>query len=132
MLILFLGNILLLIVIGIPMETIHGPFRIGTVYSVGVIVGGVMAIIVTPYSSLIGSSGGCYALMFAFVADIVMNFDIMTTFGKVLRIAPMGVFVVMDFGLFIRREFFAANKTSISWAAHLGGKILTLKCMDNK
>ena len=100
---------------------VHGWIRIGTIWTMGVFVGGVVDLAVTPERALIGASGGCYALILAFTADIILNFDIMTTFGKMIRLAPISLYLVVDLGALIYRQVFSNEKDNISWAAHLGG-----------
>ena len=44
--------------LGIPLELVHGTIRVGIVYTVGVMVGGLTASIVDPNRFLLGCSGG--------------------------------------------------------------------------
>ena len=58
-----IGNVSFQLLIGIPLEYVHGSFRVGIFYCVGVIVGSMTALIVTPQSALVGASGGDFCLV---------------------------------------------------------------------
>ena len=48
--------------------------------------------------SLVGASGGVYSIVLAFLANIILNFDVMTVIGKIARIIPIAVFLCLDVG----------------------------------
>ncbi len=51
------------LVLGIPLEIVHGPFRISAVYFAGVLTGALATSVTDPNSFLAGASGGVYALL---------------------------------------------------------------------
>lgn len=118
------GNCLMQLLIGIPLEMVHGPLRVGLIYSIGVIVGGCTDLIVTPTIGLVGASGGVYALLTAFIANIVINFDVMTILGKIARLIPISVFLIADIAGAVQRSI-STTHDNVSWAAHLGGIVQT-------
>ena len=48
------------------------------IYFIGVIAGSLTATVVDPSKMLVGASGGDYALVFAFLANLILNWDSMT------------------------------------------------------
>mgnify|MGYP000157304603 CR=1 FL=1 len=72
-----IGNMIMQILIGSPLEYVHGTFRICVLYSVGVVVGSFTALIVTPNSRLVGASGGDFCLISAVIANVILNSDSM-------------------------------------------------------
>ena len=75
--------------------------------------------------SLVGASGGVYSIVLAFLANIILNFDVMTVIGKIARIIPIAVFLCLDVGAAVWRAQTSQNDP-ISWAAHLGGGLTGL------
>merc|ERR1712130_251993 len=96
-----LTNSLVLLVLGIPLELVHGPHRLIPIYSTGVVMGALVDLIFTPTRALVGASGGVYTLLTAHLANVVLNFDLMTTVGKI-----------------------SDAHDNISNAAHLGGSLV--------
>ena len=113
---------MVLLVLGVILELIHGPVRIAIIYTTGVITGGILALCVTPCQSLVGASGGCYALMASFIANGIMNMDVMDLMVKLLHFLPVSIFLLFDVGYTVYMEFNASGY-QVSWAAHLGGAI---------
>ncbi|CAG5102075.1 Oidioi.mRNA.OKI2018_I69.chr1.g132.t1.cds [Oikopleura dioica] len=117
-----IGNCVVLLILGLILELIHGPVRIAIIYTTGVITGGILALCVTPCQSLVGASGGCYALMASFIANGIMNMDVMDLLVKLLHFLPISIFMVFDVGYTVYMELHASGY-QVSWAAHLGGAI---------
>ena len=55
--------LLVQLVLGVPLEIYHGPFRIGAVYLAGVLSGALVTSVTDTNSFLAGASGGVYALL---------------------------------------------------------------------
>lgn len=68
------------LLLGIPLEIVHGPLRIGAIYFCGVISGSLLTSITDPEEFLAGASGGVYALMLAHLPTLIMNWREMKTF----------------------------------------------------
>ena len=84
------------------------------------VLGGAMDLLVTPNSYLVGASGGVYTILAAFLANLVLNWDKMSTFGKIVRLSPIGGYLAMDLTTTIIR-FMQEGTNGVSWSAHLGG-----------
>ena len=83
--------------------------------------GGMTALVATPQHSLVGASGGIYALIFAFAVNIGLNYDIMTRVGLILRSAIIFSLIAADLGTAIYRAGGIDQQSRISYAAHFGG-----------
>lgn len=65
-------NLLFQLLLGLPLELVHKWWRVGLVYTAGV-AGGSLAHSVTDYGvSLVGASGGCYAIIGAHLASVIL------------------------------------------------------------
>lgn len=65
-------NLIVQILLGIPLEMVHRWWRILFIYLAGVVSGSLFTSIVDPRVYLAGASGGCYALLSAHIATIIM------------------------------------------------------------
>ena len=65
----------------------------------------------------------------AFTANIVLNFDVMTMIGKVVRLIPVVAFLVVDIASAVWRATTDAHD-NVSWAAHLGGSTFFRKFIE--
>merc|ERR1712130_253011 len=118
-----LTNSLVLLVLEIPLELVHGPHRLIPIYSTGVVMGALVDLIFTPTRALVGASGGVYTLLTAHLANVVLNFDLMTTVGKIARIVPIVLLIAADIAMVVWRKISDAHD-NISNAAHLGGSLV--------
>lgn len=83
-------NLLVQLLVGLPLEMVHGSARIGTVYLAGVLAGSLGTSVFDADVYLVGASGGVYALLAAHLANVLINYNNMQ-FG-ILRL--IGVFFV--------------------------------------
>lgn len=65
-------NALLQLMIGVPLEMVHGVLRISLLYLAGVLAGSLTVSITDMRAPLVGGSGGVYALCSAHLANVVM------------------------------------------------------------
>ncbi|KAK2159861.1 hypothetical protein NP493_1683g00003 [Ridgeia piscesae] len=89
-----------------------------------------------PYTLLCGASGGCYALIGAHFAIVIMNWKEMTQNWQkgvmnVMCSAPMRLFlwsilVCFDIGMAVYNRYGPNNHMGVSYAAHVGGAIAGL------
>lgn len=65
-------NVVLQLLVGVPLEMVHGAARISFVYVAGVVAGSLAVSVADMRAPVVGSSGGVYALVSAHLANIVM------------------------------------------------------------
>lgn len=118
-----LFNLLVQLLVGLPLEMVHGSLRIGVVYMAGVLAGSLGTSVFDSDVSLVGASGGVYALLAAHLANVLLNFHHMQ-FGIVRLI---GIFFVasVDVGFAVYDRYAAVapdiQREPVSYAAHLMG-----------
>ncbi|CAH1389062.1 unnamed protein product [Nezara viridula] len=120
-----LFNLLVQVLVGLPLEMVHGSLRIGTVYMAGVLAGSLGTSVFDMDVYLVGASGGVYALLAAHLANVLLNYNNME-FGIVRLV---GIFVVAsaDVGFAIYDRY--ANEAAgppVSYVAHLTGALAGL------
>ncbi|CAL4114189.1 unnamed protein product, partial [Meganyctiphanes norvegica] len=118
-------NLIVQLIVGIPLEMVHGSARIGCVYQAGVVAGSLGTSVFDATVYLMGASGGVYALLAAHLANVLINYHNMH-FG-ILRL--LGVFIVAsaDVGFAIYDRY--AHETvglPVSYVAHLTGALAGL------
>ncbi|XP_022656448.1 uncharacterized protein LOC111272254 isoform X2 [Varroa jacobsoni] len=94
-------NIVIQLFVGLPLEMLHGSWRIGFVYIAAVIAGSVFCSVVDPTAFLVGASCPVYALLSAHLANILLNHDALSEFGLskfFLRITLVFLLSSIDFG----------------------------------
>ncbi|GAB6033655.1 hypothetical protein CHUAL_013717 [Chamberlinius hualienensis] len=120
-----LFNLLVQVLVGLPLEMVHGSLRIGTVYVAGVLAGSLGTSVFDTDVYLVGASGGVYALLAAHLANVLLNYNQME-FGLIRLI---GIFVVAsaDVGFAIYDRY-STNQldTPVSYVAHLTGALAGL------
>ncbi|ODN04614.1 Protein rhomboid, partial [Orchesella cincta] len=122
-------NLLVQLLVGLPLEMVHGSMRIGCVYMAGVLAGSLGTSVFDPDVYLVGASGGVYALLAAHLANVLLNYNNME-FGLVRL---LGVFLIasVDVGFAIYDRY-AANPLAsegsapVSYVAHLTGALAGL------
>lgn len=68
-------NGLLLALMGLPLEALHGTPRMALMFNIGVFGGACSCLVSAAHSPVVGMSGGCYALMGMHLADLVLNWS---------------------------------------------------------
>lgn len=68
-------NLIVQIIIGIPLEMVHGSSRIACIYMAGVLAGSLGTSIFDRNAFLVGSSGGVYGMLAAHLANIMLNYN---------------------------------------------------------
>ncbi|KAK2500164.1 hypothetical protein MC885_003491 [Smutsia gigantea] len=117
-----LGNLVMQLALGIPLEMVHKGLRVGLVYLAGVIAGSLASSIFDPLKYLVGASGGVYALMGGYFMNVLVNFREMIPAFGIVRLLIIILIIVSDVGFaFYRRFFVPANGSPVSFAAHLAG-----------
>ncbi|XP_068125112.1 rhomboid-related protein 2 isoform X2 [Hyperolius riggenbachi] len=100
-----IGNLTLQLLLGIPLELVHKGHRVGLVYLAGVIGGSLASSIFDPYVTLVGASGGVYALIGGYFMNVIVNFkDMVPVFG-IFRILVIVIIVGTDVGFALFRRY---------------------------
>lgn len=115
-----LSNVLLNLALGIPLEGIHGPLRLATMFNVGVFGGACCAMVSDVHTAVVGCSGGCYALLGIHTADLIMNWS-----EKKFRL-PTLLLLGTLVGIDVLAYAGSAGEDNKSHAAHVGGAIAGL------
>ncbi|XP_055336563.1 protein rhomboid-like [Paramacrobiotus metropolitanus] len=131
-------NIIIQIFVGLPLEMVHGNFRIGIIYLSGVLAGSLGTSVFDPDVYLVGASGGVYALLSAHLANILLN----RTQMELPLLRMIGVLLVASCVLGVAIwDRYAAEPTPmpISYIAHIMGTLsgicmglIVLKHFDQK
>ncbi|KAL7061123.1 hypothetical protein AAHC03_09087 [Spirometra sp. Aus1] len=127
-------NCLLQLVLGTLLELVHKFWRVGIVYLLGVLAGSLAHSVSDPFVALAGASGGCYALIGAHVASIIINWQTMQAGWlknpvNFLSSGAVRLFLIIllaggDTALAIYSRFSNPDQaTQIGFVAHLGGFI---------
>jgi len=117
------SNLLFQLTLGSLIESVHGTRDVIFIYCGGVVLGACTGLVLSPDKMTVGASGGDYALVFAYLANLIVNWDSMVgkTVWKWARLAFLVWFISMDIYNFV------ANKlNSVSIGGHLGGAIVGL------
>ncbi|EFO98611.1 hypothetical protein GCK72_009988 [Caenorhabditis remanei] len=116
-----LGNVIIQLLVGIPLEVAHKIWRIGPIYLLAVTAGSLLQYAIDPNSLLVGASAGVYALIFAHVANVILNWHEMPF--RWIRVLILAVFITFDFGGALYRRFYADQCDSVSHLAHIAGAV---------
>lgn len=68
-------NLLVQLLVGLPLEMVHGSSRIACIYFAGVLAGSLGTSIFDPEVYLVGASGGVYALLAAHLSNVMLNYS---------------------------------------------------------
>ncbi|KAL5292846.1 RHBDL3.2 family protein [Megaselia abdita] len=120
-------NVFVQIVVGAPLELVHGSIRIACIYLAGVVAGSLGTSVVDSEVFLVGASGGVYALLAANLADIMINFS--TVKFVTLKLLAILLFSSFDFAYAVYSNYCVASEsssTTISYIAHLTGALAGL------
>lgn len=116
-------NTLIQLAVGIPLETVHKFNPVFIVYMGGVLGGALGNSIADPHSYFAGASGGCYALIFAHLSNLIMNWGEMK--GPCFQLLTLLTFTTVDFGTAVYERHFKviglAYRTS--YGGHMAGAI---------
>jgi len=115
-----LTNLCMNLVLGIPLEGLHGSFRIAAMYNIGVFGGACCYWVADSRKSVVGMSGGCYALIGIHVAGLAMNWS-QTRFRK-----PVVLFLAILITLEVLAYHFSLGAANASHSAHIGGSVAGL------
>ncbi|PAA68889.1 hypothetical protein BOX15_Mlig016071g2, partial [Macrostomum lignano] len=119
------------LVLGTLLELVHKFWRVGLVYLLGVIAGSLASSCFDSRTYLAGASGGCYALIGAHFANVMMNWEEMqfdwlkspiSFIGSgVVRLSILLLLAGGDTGLAVYSRYTSEKDSRTSFAAHGGG-----------
>mmetsp|Transcript_87092 Transcript_87092/g.244301 ORF Transcript_87092/g.244301 Transcript_87092/m.244301 type:complete len:650 (-) Transcript_87092:157-2106(-) len=110
-------NVILTIVLGIPLEGLHGTRRMFLFFNAGVIGGALCNFFTALRHPVVGMSGGCYALFGLHFSSLVMNWQE----GR-FRTPAMLMLLTLAAADILSIQFGMVEE-AVSHAAHLGGVI---------
>ncbi|KAM4594325.1 rhomboid-related protein 3 isoform 4-T4 [Fundulus diaphanus] len=122
-------NMAMQLLVGVPLEMVHGALRIGLIYVCGVLAGSLAVSVTDMMAPVVGSSGGVYALVSAHLANVVMNWSGMKCQFKLFRMAMALVCMSVEFGRAVWLRFYPPAFPPCpnpSFVAHLGGVLVGL------
>ena len=117
-------NLLFQLAVGIPLEMVHKFNPIFIIYTGGIIAGALGNSIADPHSYLAGASSGCYALIAAHIANLLINWHEIR--GAFCRLITLLVFTGFDLGSAIYERHFKLDVSmayKISYGGHLAGAL---------
>jgi len=106
-------NCLMNVMLGIPLEGLHGSLRMLVMFNAGVLGGALAYMVHDAHTAVSGMSGGCYALIGMHLADLTINWS-QNKFRK-----PTAALLLVLIGVELLTYGF--GKGSTSHAAHFGG-----------
>mmetsp|Transcript_56560 Transcript_56560/g.143090 ORF Transcript_56560/g.143090 Transcript_56560/m.143090 type:complete len:439 (+) Transcript_56560:160-1476(+) len=112
-----LMNVFLCVMLGIPLEGLHGHWRTAVMFNVGVLGGALCYMLTDAHTAVVGCSGGCYALIGIHFADLIMNWR-----QKKFRI-PTIIFLVLLVSVDVFSYVMSLSEENSSHAAHIGGAV---------
>eukprot|EP00471_Norrisiella_sphaerica_P007628 CAMPEP_0184493242 /NCGR_PEP_ID=MMETSP0113_2-20130426/25495_1 /TAXON_ID=91329 /ORGANISM="Norrisiella sphaerica, Strain BC52" /LENGTH=468 /DNA_ID=CAMNT_0026878443 /DNA_START=194 /DNA_END=1600 /DNA_ORIENTATION=+ len=118
-----IANLFLQIIVGIPLEMVHGPWRPFLLYILGGLAGSLCVSMFDEYTNIVGASAGCYALVGAHVANIINYWSIMPY--AMVRLVLFLLIFFIDIGISAYRKY-ALDERSVSYTSHLGGAAMGL------
>ncbi|XP_043567991.1 rhomboid-related protein 1 isoform X1 [Chiloscyllium plagiosum] len=120
-------NAFLQLMIGVPLEMVHGIMRIGLLYLAGVLAGSLTVSVTDMRAPVVGASGGVYALCSAHLANVVMNWAGMRCPYKLLRMILALVCMSSEVGRAVWLRFsppLPSSGPQPSFMAHLAGAVV--------
>lgn len=116
-----LTNLCVQMFVGLPLEMVHGSWRVGCIYMSGVLAGSLSTSVFAPEVSLIGASGGAYALLTAHLANVMLNYRSM----RCGWVKILGVIVIAssDVGRAIFNRYIEPDGFPVSYLSHIAGAL---------
>mmetsp|Transcript_64646 Transcript_64646/g.169252 ORF Transcript_64646/g.169252 Transcript_64646/m.169252 type:complete len:427 (+) Transcript_64646:97-1377(+) len=112
-----LMNCFLNVMLGVPLEGLHGTFKLFVMFNIGVFGGACCFFFNDSHTAVVGMSGGCYALIGMHVGNVVMNWD-QLKFRK-----PILLFLCLLVACDVLSYVLALGAENASHSAHIGGAV---------
>jgi len=118
-------NILVQLVLGIPLEMVHGAWRVCAVYISGILAGSLWTSVLKPGVFLSGASGGVYALIMGHLGTVIMNHREMSY--PWWRVAVVSITALTDACVYVYETAVLGQPSKpISYPAHIAGAVAGL------
>jgi len=115
-------NVMLLVLLGIPLEGLHGFWKTCLFFNFGVLSGACCYFVNDAHTRVVGCSAGCYALLLMHVVDLSLNWC-----EKKYRIATLTLWLLMV-GTELAVMFFTVGSDEVSHSVRFGGSIAGIIC----
>jgi len=116
-------NCLMNVILGIPLEKLHGTLKMAVMYNIGVFGGACCYFVTDARHFIVGMSGGCYALIGIHLAYTIINWH-QKKYRKLIVAFLIFLFVVDLVNYYGATK--NDNETKVSHSAHAGGYIAGL------
>ncbi|XP_057657115.1 protein rhomboid-like [Diorhabda carinulata] len=116
-------NLVVQLLVGLPLEMVHGSGRVALIYMAGVVAGSLGTSVFDNDVYLVGASGGVYALLAAHLANVLLNYNNMQC--GILRLFGIFAIASCDVGYAIYSRYDAMG-LPVSYVAHLTGALAGL------
>lgn len=115
-------NTLVQVLVGVPLEMVHGSSRVGCLYLAGVLAGSLGTSVFDSEVYLVGASGGVYALLAAHLANVLINYNVMQF--PILRLLAVAFIATTDM-FFALYDYLTGVMVGlpVSYIAHLTGAL---------
>ncbi|OQR73567.1 protein rhomboid-like, partial [Tropilaelaps mercedesae] len=117
-------NLSVQLIVGLPLELVHGSWRVGCIYMSGVLAGSLSTSVFDSEVYLIGASGGVYALLTTHLANVMLNHRCMQFAW--MRIAGVFITAGSDVALAFYNRYVQPKALPVSYVAHLAGALAGL------
>ena len=119
-------NLLVQLLLGMPLEMVHGSLRCAGLYVGGVLAGSLASSMLDAHVYLVGASGGVYALLAAHLANVLLNYGHMRL--PALRLVGVAFIASVDVSLAILDHYYGGHggRLPVSYLAHLAGAMAGL------
>uniref|UniRef100_A0A0P4W966 Peptidase S54 rhomboid domain-containing protein n=1 Tax=Scylla olivacea TaxID=85551 RepID=A0A0P4W966_SCYOL len=114
-------NLVMQTILGLLLELVHGWWRVGLIYMSGVLAGSLSQSLAMPRAYLAGASGGVYAIVYAHLGNLLLNWSEME-FRWLQLVLCLGL-SVGDVSMALWDTFGSSTPSNTGHLAHLGGAV---------
>ncbi|CAL4099287.1 unnamed protein product [Meganyctiphanes norvegica] len=117
-------NLVVQVLVGLPLEMVHGWWRVLVLYVGGVLAGSLATSVLHSDIYLLGASGGVYALMAAHLPNVMLNYNSMHF--AILRLLGVIFVACADIGFALFSQSQQSDSLPVSYISHLSGAMAGL------
>lgn len=117
-------NLAMQMVLGLLLELVHGWWRVGAIYLAGVLAGSLAQSITQPRFYLAGASGGVYAITYAHIGNLLLNWSEMQF--RWVQLVLCLVVTVADVSYALWDSYGSSVQSNTGHMAHLAGAVAGL------